>query len=152
MSQGGSCARSHETQRPRSDEIWCPRCYEIPHQLAGLPLPPSATRQLTKTFLPRWAPNTSYVSGDKVLSPTGDVVSAVATSVSGASYVEASWKLSSSYGKLVSDNVWTGNATFSDNIAARGRQPFMSSQEIQPSDPGLDDHIGHAFQTKVYVD
>ena len=36
--------RSHETQRPRSDEIQCPRCHEITHQVTRTPLPDEATR------------------------------------------------------------------------------------------------------------
>ncbi|TFD10123.1 hypothetical protein E3T29_01790 [Cryobacterium sp. TMT1-66-1] len=46
MSQDGSCARSRETQRPRSSEIHCPRCHAITHQVPGLALPTSPTRHL----------------------------------------------------------------------------------------------------------
>lgn len=43
------------------------------------------------TFVARWAPNTAYALGAKVLNPTGDIVSAVAAFTSGAAYVPANW-------------------------------------------------------------
>lgn len=44
--------------------------------------------------LPRWKANTAYASGQLVVSPAGDVVSAKAAFTSGASYNAADWNLS----------------------------------------------------------
>ena len=59
--------RSHDRQRPRSAEIQCPRCPEIAHQLRGLALPGSATRQvdrMTEHRSPaRWCPVGPCVRG-----------------------------------------------------------------------------------------
>ncbi|MBG6058653.1 hypothetical protein RCH16_002302 [Cryobacterium sp. MP_M5] len=107
---------------------------------------------LAATFVPRWLPATSYWRGDKVVSPSGDIVTAHSTFTSSTTYAASNWSLSPSYGKLAGDNTWAGKATFSGNIPARARQPFMSSQELRALDPGPDDHIGHAMQTKVYGD
>lgn len=52
---------------------------------------------LNATYVPRWKATTAYLAGDKVLNPSGDVVSAVAAFTSGASYVASNWALSPSY-------------------------------------------------------
>jgi len=52
---------------------------------------------LTATYVPKWKPTTAYLAGDKVLSPNGDVVSAVANFTSGASYDASNWSLSPTY-------------------------------------------------------
>jgi peptidoglycan/xylan/chitin deacetylase (PgdA/CDA1 family) len=44
--------------------------------------------------VPRWKATTAYLAGDKVLSPSGDVVSAKVNFTSGASYNAANWDLS----------------------------------------------------------
>ena len=60
----------------------------------------SATRgALNATFVPKWKATTAYLAGDKVLSPAGDVVSAIANFTSGASYSAANWNLSPTYTK-----------------------------------------------------
>ncbi|QDG88878.1 polysaccharide deacetylase family protein [Pseudarthrobacter sp. NIBRBAC000502770] len=41
--------------------------------------------------LPKWKATTAYLAGDKVLSPSGDIVSAKANFTSGASYSAANW-------------------------------------------------------------
>jgi hypothetical protein len=41
--------------------------------------------------IPKWKPTTAYTSGDKVLNPAGEVVTARATFTSGASYTPANW-------------------------------------------------------------
>lgn len=49
------------------------------------------------TFVPKWKPTTAYLAGDKVLNPTGDVVSAKVNFTSGASYSATNWDLSPTY-------------------------------------------------------
>jgi lysophospholipase L1-like esterase len=44
--------------------------------------------------VPRWKATTTYALGDKVVSPSGDVVSAIAAFTSGASYDATKWALS----------------------------------------------------------
>ena len=57
---------------------------------------------LNATFVPKWKTATAYLAGDKVLSPTGDVVSSIADHTSGASFTPANWNLSPSYVDKVS--------------------------------------------------
>lgn len=57
--------------------------------------------QLIAAYVPKWKATTTYLSGDKVLNPNGDVVSAIANFTSGASYNSANWNLSSSYAPIV---------------------------------------------------
>lgn len=52
---------------------------------------------LSSTYVPKWKPNTAYLAGDKVLSPNGDVVSAIANFTSGTTFNAANWNLSTSY-------------------------------------------------------
>ena len=52
---------------------------------------------LNATYVPKWKPNTAYLAGDKVLSPNGDVVSAIANFTSGTTFNAANWNLSASY-------------------------------------------------------
>lgn len=54
---------------------------------------------LSATFVPKWKATTAYLAGDKVLNPSGDVVSAIANFTSGASYNAANWNLSPTYGR-----------------------------------------------------
>lgn len=56
------------------------------HLPAGL-----ADASLNATFVPKWKATTAYLAGDKVLSPNGDVVKAIANFTSGASYNAANW-------------------------------------------------------------
>jgi hypothetical protein len=44
-----------------------------------------------------WTPNTAYTTGQPVISPTGDVVTAKVGFTSAASYSAANWNLSTSY-------------------------------------------------------
>lgn len=55
------------------------------------------TVELSATYVPKWKATTAYLAGDKVLSPGGDVVSAIANFTSGASYNAANWNVSSTY-------------------------------------------------------
>ena len=58
----------------------------------------SATQTaLTATFVPKWKATTAYLAGDKVLNPSGDVVSAKVNFTSGASYSASNWTGSSTY-------------------------------------------------------
>lgn len=41
--------------------------------------------------VPKWKANTAYTAGDKVISPLGEIVSAVASFTSGATYSAANW-------------------------------------------------------------
>lgn len=52
--------------------------------------------QSSAGLVPKWKPNTAYVAGQQVVSPSGDVVSAKANFTSGAAYSETNWNLSRS--------------------------------------------------------
>ncbi|CAN7465116.1 right-handed parallel beta-helix repeat-containing protein [Pseudarthrobacter oxydans] len=57
--------------------------------------------ELSATYVPKWKANTAYLTGDAVLSPAGDTVTAKANFTSGASYSAANWDLSATVtGKL----------------------------------------------------
>jgi GDSL-like Lipase/Acylhydrolase family len=59
-----------------------------------------ADARLSTTFVPRWKATTAYALGDKVVSPAGDVVSAIAAFTTGASYDATKWALSPTYANL----------------------------------------------------
>lgn len=79
---------------------------------AYISTPGSATAsQLSATYVPKWKAATAYLAGDKVLSPNGDVVSAIANFTSGTSFNPANWNLSPTYAAPIivqpGDNVAT---------------------------------------------
>jgi len=47
--------------------------------------------------VPRWTPTTAYAINAKVVSPNGDIVSAIAAHTSGASFTDANWNLSPTF-------------------------------------------------------
>jgi hypothetical protein len=49
--------------------------------------------RLSAMYVPRWTTATNYTAGDKVVSPNGDIVSAVATHTS-TTFAPANWNLS----------------------------------------------------------
>jgi YD repeat-containing protein len=59
--------------------------------------PPRVEAALSATFVPKWKAATAYLAGDKVLSPSGDVVAAKVDFTSGASYSAANWDISPTY-------------------------------------------------------
>lgn len=56
--------------------------------------PQAAALAAKTTVVPKWTANTPYTAGDKVVSPSGDIVSAIATFTSGTSYSAANWSFS----------------------------------------------------------
>lgn len=50
--------------------------------------------------VPKWKANTAYTAGQQVVSPNGDIVSAITTFTSGATYNAANWLLSPTYGQI----------------------------------------------------
>jgi lysophospholipase L1-like esterase len=64
--------------------------------------PPRVEAALSATFVPKWKPTTAYLAGDKVLNPTGDVVSAIANFTSGASFNAANWNYSPTFARAAS--------------------------------------------------
>jgi hypothetical protein len=69
----------------------------MPLQRIKRPTSLSRWRAQSATFVPKWNATTAHLAGDKVLNPTGDVVSAKVGFTSGASYSAASWDLSPTY-------------------------------------------------------
>lgn len=51
----------------------------------------NATYALKSTDVPKWQPTTAYTAGQQVISPAGDIVSAISSFTSGASYSAANW-------------------------------------------------------------
>lgn len=60
---------------------------------------PTQLPDLSATYVPKWKATTAYLAGDKVLNPSGDVVTAIANFTSGASYNPANWNLSPTYSR-----------------------------------------------------
>jgi lysophospholipase L1-like esterase len=54
---------------------------------------------LSATYAPNWKPNTAYTSGQKVTTPDGDVVTAISSFTSGATFTPAKWEYSKTYTK-----------------------------------------------------
>ncbi|MFJ6311347.1 hypothetical protein [Pseudarthrobacter oxydans] len=54
---------------------------------------------LSATFVPKWKPNTAYLAGDAVVSPSGGLVTAKATFTSSAAYSAANWNSASIVGQ-----------------------------------------------------
>jgi lysophospholipase L1-like esterase len=60
---------------------------------------------LSSTFAPaatsvqKWQPNTAYAAGQQVVSPNGDVVSAISSFTSAGSYSAANWNLSTTFAR-----------------------------------------------------
>lgn len=75
--------------------------------------PPRVQVALSATILdkiktdsvPRWKATTAYLAGDKVLSPTGDVVSAKVDFTSGAAFNSANWDYATASPTVVSGAV-----------------------------------------------
>jgi chitodextrinase len=53
---------------------------------------------LRAAYVPKWKPSTAYASGEFVLNPSGQIVSANATFTSGATYSAANWTVTSGGG------------------------------------------------------
>jgi lysophospholipase L1-like esterase len=51
-------------------------------------------------YVPAWKTATAYTAGQKVISPGGDVVSAIANHTSGASFTPANWTASTQDGRI----------------------------------------------------
>lgn len=110
--------------------------------------------------VPKWKATTAYTAGDKVLAPNGDIVSAIATFTSGATYNAANWNASLALStanfladstltqkiKRKPDNLtwittfpsghtWTGATDI--NVSSTEVQ-FMGTQGVKygPADPG----------------
>ena len=85
--------------------------------------------ELSATFVPKWKPNTAYLAGDAVLSPSGDKVTAKVNFTSGATYSAANWNTRSTFHQPPSG----GSAGFSsyrvDNTGA-----WVSGQVVVKSD------------------
>jgi hypothetical protein len=54
----------------------------------------------TQTYVPKWTPDTAYVTGQQVVSPNNDVVSTSVAHTSGSTFNAANWSLSTTYGQL----------------------------------------------------
>lgn len=72
--------------------------------------------------VPKWKPNTAYTAGQQVVSPNNDIVSAVSTFTSGATYNAGNWNFTSSF-------IVSGLAGREKNDAgiAKSLQPFHAA-------------------------
>ncbi|WP_284990868.1 MULTISPECIES: hypothetical protein [unclassified Arthrobacter] len=55
----------------------------------------------TSTTVPKWVTATAYTAGQLVISPNGDVVSAIASHTSGGTFSAANWNLSPTYASFL---------------------------------------------------
>ncbi|AYN58716.1 glycosidase [Arthrobacter phage Peas] len=69
----------------------------LPARLSDGQLSATILDKIKTDSVPRWKASTAYSAGDKVLNPSGDIVSAKANFTSGASYNAANWSGSPSY-------------------------------------------------------
>lgn len=72
-------------------------------------------------FIPRWKANTAYASGQQVISPSNNVVSALAAFTSGATYDPTKWSTptdigSAAKGLLLKNEVGTSTGAIADAI------------------------------------
>jgi len=66
--------------------------------------------------VPRWVTATAYAAGDKVVSPNGDIVKAIAAHTSGVTFTPANWNLSLTYSAL--GDVTPGSTMHKGELAA----------------------------------
>jgi hypothetical protein len=74
-------------------------------------------------FMPAWKPTTAYTAGQRVIAPNGDVVAAIATHTSGASYTPANWTASTQDGRiktLETNSVFTNDTRLMDASPIEG--------------------------------
>lgn len=93
--------------------------------------------QNTAGLVPVWKASTSYVAGQRIISPNGDIVSAKANFTSGASYSASNWNASTQDGRLAGaeangaaafKNLGTpANGTDINTIQATGHYPIPTS-------------------------
>lgn len=95
-------------------------------------------------LLPKWKASTSYVAGQQVVAPNGDIVSALANFTSGATYSAANWTTT-----YLSDRGRATPAlyTSADNITANGRYQVWISTDAT----GLGLPSGNASELNVYT-
>lgn len=102
--------------------------------------------------VPAWKPTTAYTAGQSVINPSGEVVSALATFTSGASYNAANWSTpaSGTYAPIV-NAAHTG--TFGVNATSAKRQPVNIASTLDAADlPGTQDKVGAVLSTTVKGD
>lgn len=70
------------------------------------------TTTAASTYVPKWRASTAYATGDHVLNPSGQIVSAVADFTSGGSYSAANWTVVPPVQELLADAVtYNANGT-----------------------------------------
>lgn len=111
---------------------------------------------LSATYAQAWKPNTAYVIGQPVVNPSGDVVTAIASFTSGATYNPANWNLI--HARLDASNTYANRQNLSGGLvlgspsvttmppgAIRGLVPQSYSDN-----PG--DNIAYNFQSIIFGD
>lgn len=73
-------------------------------------LPSADPASLAATSVTLWKPNTAYVAGQAVLNPSGQVVQALASFTSGASYDSTKWTTPASSGSTATVTRTTNGA------------------------------------------
>jgi hypothetical protein len=90
------------------------------------------------TYVPKWKANTAYAAGEKVLNPSGDVVSAKVAFTSAAAYDAANWNPSSTYLSSASGLPLSGGAAPNGIIRGRsGRSGAFVAGVIRNYNDGL---------------
>ncbi|MEE2568612.1 SGNH/GDSL hydrolase family protein [Pseudarthrobacter sp. J64] len=59
-------------------------------------------------LVPAWRPNTPYTTGQRVIAPSGDIVSSKANFTSGAAYAAADWNASTQQGEIAAAVYYQG--------------------------------------------
>jgi hypothetical protein len=77
--------------------------------------------------VPKWKANTAYTAGQQVVSPNGDIVSAVATFTSGGAYSAANWTLSTTFAKPADVQPLVVTALAADNTPAQAAATAAST-------------------------
>ena len=94
---------------------------------ANMPVRLSAS-SLASTFVPRWQPTTAYAINAMVISPLGDLVSAISAFTSASTFVPANWAFSTAIaGKLSSE---TAEATYATKTATTASLKDYGGQSL----------------------
>jgi peptidoglycan/xylan/chitin deacetylase (PgdA/CDA1 family) len=87
---------------------------------------------------PFWKATTAYTSGQRVISPDGDIVSAKTGFTSGASYDASNWNASTQDGRITQNTVWMGVINSGGDLNnAVGKKQRISLYEIGDYGSGI---------------
>jgi peptidoglycan/xylan/chitin deacetylase (PgdA/CDA1 family) len=101
---------------------------------------------------PFWKATTAYTSGQRVISPDGDIVSAKTGFTSGASYDASNWNASTQDGRITQNTVWMGVINSGGDLNnAVGKAQRISLYEIGAYGAGIANMPPNPYHGQVEV-